>query len=388
MEHPRFYSDLMTSPSVTSLITISTVSCLVVVTINGGSDGGPDRVYDDVDPRIASFLVFNGGGFGADGFYFDYRVKVGDEVVSEFDSIEYRFDGTKSTDQRCDAAAMTVTAGLKEDGNLIRLFSEPSPCLWNDCKSMMVRVPTGTTVMELLALFPCLHRRLTSSTQVSNGACHMNADGTGTGSNKKYYVVYKREDDANVDYEWCRNQCTGIEYRDTWDTTQCEIWISSVEGFEYKDRHFCLVKVNDKCADDSECQGEKVCHNGSCVEVSYLKNLGVCRKNSDGTGKGSNGNEYDLHNSQDVENQWCMDKCSKNKDCTGIEHRWHTKIKSVLDAPGSNCDKKVYSSTPAEKPVYVSYKEEDGVCRSNADGTGQGSKGNEYDLYLGLDYQS
>jgi hypothetical protein len=38
-----------------------------------------------------------------DGFYFDYRVKDGDGVVSEFDSIEYRFDGTKSTDQRCDA---------------------------------------------------------------------------------------------------------------------------------------------------------------------------------------------------------------------------------------------------------------------------------------------
>jgi hypothetical protein len=157
--------------------------------------------------------------------------------------------------------------------------------------------------------------------------------------------------------------------------------------------------VNDKCANDSEYQGEKVCHNGSCVEVSYLKNLGVCRKNSDGTGKGSNGNEYDLHKGQDIDFQWLMDKCSKDKDCTGIEHRWspetnqqceiwHTKIKSVLDAPGSSCDKKVYSSTSIEEPVYVSYKEEDGVCRSNADGTSQGSKGNEYDLYLGLDYQS
>jgi hypothetical protein len=31
--------------------------------------------------------------------------------------------------------------------------------------------------------------------------------------------------------------------------------------------------VNDKCADDSECQGEKLCHNGYCVEVSFLKNL-------------------------------------------------------------------------------------------------------------------
>lgn len=62
-----------------------------------------DRVYDDVDAPIASFLVFNVGGCGVDGFYFDYRVKDGDGVVSEFDSIEYRFDGTKSTDQRCDA---------------------------------------------------------------------------------------------------------------------------------------------------------------------------------------------------------------------------------------------------------------------------------------------
>jgi hypothetical protein len=153
----------------------------------------------------------------------------------------------------------------------------------------------------------------------------------------------------------------------------------------------------DKCANDSECQGEKICHNGSCVEVSYLNNLGrVCSKNSDGTGKGSNGNEYDIHKGQDVNYQWCMDKCSKDKDRTGIEHRWspetdqqceilHTKIKSLLDAPGSSCDKKVYSSTSVEEPVYVSYKEEDGVCRSIADGTGQGSKGNEYDLYLGLE---
>lgn len=62
-----------------------------------------DRVYDDVDAPIASFLVFNVGGCGIYGFCFDCRVKVGNGVVSEFDSIEYRFDGTKSTDQRCDA---------------------------------------------------------------------------------------------------------------------------------------------------------------------------------------------------------------------------------------------------------------------------------------------
>jgi hypothetical protein len=49
----------------------------------------------------AMFLVFNVGGWGQDGFYFDYRVKVGDGVVSEFDSIEYRFEGTKkNTDHR------------------------------------------------------------------------------------------------------------------------------------------------------------------------------------------------------------------------------------------------------------------------------------------------
>jgi hypothetical protein len=166
----------------------------------------------------------------------------------------------------------------------------------------------------------------------------------------------------------------------------------------------------DKCANDSECQGEKICHNGSCVEVSYLNNLGrVCSKNSDGTGKGSNGNEYDIHKGQDVNYQWCMDKCSKDKDRTGIEHRWspetdqqceilHTKIKSLLDAPGSSCDKKVYSSTSVEEPVYVSlrtvgtvslsasppdvlYQVSNGACRMNPDGTGTGSNNKDYVVY-------
>jgi hypothetical protein len=66
-----------------------------------------------------------------------------------------------------------INAAMRHDGGSWveggweshKTFSEPFPCLWNDCKSMMVRVPTGTTVMELLALFPCLHRRLTSSTK-------------------------------------------------------------------------------------------------------------------------------------------------------------------------------------------------------------------------------
>jgi hypothetical protein len=122
-----------------------------------------DRVYDDVDAPIASFLVFNVGGCGIYGF-----VSIAESKLVTESCQSLTVSNIVSTEQ-----SPLINAAMRHDGSSWveggweshKTFSEPSPCLWNDCKSTMVRVPTGTTVMELLALFPCLHRRLTSTTK-------------------------------------------------------------------------------------------------------------------------------------------------------------------------------------------------------------------------------
>lgn len=140
------------------------------------------------------------------------------------------------------------------------------------------------------------------------GVCRMNSDGTGGGKNGVEYDLYKREDDSNVDYHWCkdkcnsRSSCTGFEYRDSGDTSQCEVWKKPIGGFEKKSGHDCMVR------------GDRA--------HSYYCEYGACRKYTDGTGQGNSGDEYELVKGGDLTYSKCKIMCSEDKDCKGFEYRW------------------------------------------------------------------
>lgn len=90
------------------------------------------------------------------------------------------------------------------------------------------------------------------------------------------------------------SDCTGIEYRES----GCEIWRERIGGFEAKDDHVCLIKA----------------------DHYYGYYFGGCRKNSDQTGKGNNGDEYDLYMYKSF--SWCTEHCSEDENCKGFEHRY------------------------------------------------------------------
>lgn len=300
--------------------------------------------YDVLD--ASTYLVFNVGGWGDDEYHhsFDYQVKVGDGLVDHFDSIEYRFDGTEPTDSRL---AMRWNGGDWIEGgwsaddysgigdfnpDFFHRFPVSGETLRiNDSdRSDWDHMHGSLGTVSLYATPPLLLYK------VDRGVCRKNANGTGMGSNGKEYDVYKYENNPDVNYVWCKakcdaqGSCTGFEFKDEWPK-QCEIWKEHIGGHEEKEDHFCLVKMDRAHFYDTE--------------------SGVCRKRSDGTGMGNNGDEYDLYRYKNRE--WCMDKCSNDTNCTGIEHRywpddnqqcevWHTEIRSVLYKPYSTCEKKVY----------------------------------------------
>jgi len=178
-------------------------------------------------------------------------------------------------------------------------------------------------------------RSLVSYTEYQ-GACRKNSDGSGKGSDGKDYDLYKRENNPDVDFHWCKDKCndkskcTGFEFRDTGDTSHCEVWTSPINGYEKKNAHECHVKED----------------GGGCDHY-FQWNDGVCRKHSDGSGTGNNGDEYDLYKDKDY--VWCHDKCSDDPNCTGFEYIfgpgdkeqceiWHVEIKSVKSKPDAYCD--------------------------------------------------
>jgi hypothetical protein len=157
------------------------------------------------------------------------------------------------------------------------------------------------------------------------GVCRKNSDGTGGGSNGVEYDLYKKQDNSDLDYHWCKDKCnnqsscTGFEYRSSGDTSQCEVWKKPILGFVKKNGHDCMVK------------GDR--------EHTYNCEYGSCRKYSDGTGQGNSGDEYDLIKGNIQYNE-CMQRCSEDAACTGVEYRWgddnvqqcelwHVEIKSV-----------------------------------------------------------
>lgn len=109
------------------------------------------------------------------------------------------------------------------------------------------------------------------------------------------------------------------------------MWKKPIRGYEKKNEHVCHVKVE------------------KAHFYEYL-GWGACRKYSDGSGKGNNGDEYDLY--KDKSYRWCKDKCSEDEKCTGFEHRyeweneqceiWHVEIKSVEPKEYLDCYQKVY----------------------------------------------
>jgi hypothetical protein len=310
--------------------------------------GGDSKWWVGVDidlPNGPTYLVLNVGGWsGPAGLAFDYKVKVDDGVLAEFDSIEYRFNGNEvDTGKRL--AIRYNDGGWIEGGWSTDDFSDPN--VFRAFPTSMINLKindgwrsdwddwTGSVGTVSLSASPP-----SAYFNVYEGVCRVNADGTGNGSNRVQYDLFKRVDNPNVDYEWCKNECisksecTGFEYRDSWDTSQCEVWHKPILGFEEKPDHFCLVKLD--------------------RNHSYNENLGVCRNQAGGQGK--NGNEYNLYkrvNIPAVDYQWCIDKCSEDRTCTGIEHRWspeadqqceiwHAVIGSVVNMPNSNCNMKVY----------------------------------------------
>ena len=168
------------------------------------------------------------------------------------------------------------------------------------------------------------------------GVCRKNSDGTGSGSVGKEYSVYKRADNPDVNFEWCKemcdgkSDCTGIEYRDSGVDSQCEVWTKDIKGYKSQNGHICLVRV-------------ERCH-------YYEWNWGSCRKYSDGSGTGNNGDEYDLYKGKSY--SWCEETCSENAECKGFEYSWSpeniqceiwtTEIKGVKPKNDLECNKKVY----------------------------------------------
>lgn len=336
---------------------------------------------DGLPASEPTFLIFNVGGWGARdrlNFDYDYKVKVSDERVSDFESIEYRFDGVDDTAERLairwNGGDWMVGGWTSEDfhpetnfdPDIFRSFPTSAENLQiNDMARSDWDYMTGTMgPVSLYASRPTLYYN------DYEGVCRMNADGTGTGSNGQEYDVYKQEDDPNVDYAWCKNKCTttssctGFEYRDmSWNNQQCEIWYKPILGFEKKEYHHCLVKL-----DRNHCYDER---------------SGVCRANaSDDSDKGHDGVEYDLYKLKNY--LWCKTKCSEDEKCTGIEHRsepedkqqceiWHAEIRSIIHTPDSKCDMKVYRDH--------CYVQNLGVCRADRDGADKGNNGDEYDLY-------
>jgi hypothetical protein len=157
------------------------------------------------------------------------------------------------------------------------------------------------------------------------GVCRMNSDGTGGGSNGVEYDLYKKQDNPDLDYLWCKDKCnnqsscTGFEYRSSGDTSQCEVWKKPILGFVKKSGHDCMVK------------GDR--------EHTYNCEYGGCRMYSDGTGQGNSGDEYDLIKGN-IQYNDCMQMCSEDAACRGVEYRWgdnnvqqcelwHVEIKSV-----------------------------------------------------------
>jgi hypothetical protein len=292
----------------------------------------------DIDgPDGPTNLVFNVGGFG--GPDYDYKVKVSDNVVSEFAKIEYRFDGSKPADSRL---AIRYDDSDWIEGGWTSNADQTFPA------DFFLALPTSDEDLQIndgsradwdamngsLGTVSLYSSRPLHQYKAYKGVCRENADGTGTGSNGYEYDVFKREDNSDVDYKWCKdrcdasNDCTGFEYRDSSSTSQCELWKAFIGGFEQKNSHTCLVKV----------------------DKYYESEPGVCRKHSDETGKGSNGNEYDLY--KFVTYEWCKQKCYEDDDCTGIEYRywpedntqcevWHYDYQGVEYKPYSVCDKKV-----------------------------------------------
>jgi hypothetical protein len=158
------------------------------------------------------------------------------------------------------------------------------------------------------------------------GVCRKNSNGTGGGSNGVEYDVFKREDNSAVDYYWCKDKCnnqsscTGFEYRDSGDTSQCEVWKMTIGGYQKKAGHECMVRGDRK-------------HTWDCE-------YGACRKYSDGSGKGNDGDEYNLIKGGNLDYSSCKRMCSEDMDCKGFEYRWgddntkqcelwHTAINSV-----------------------------------------------------------
>lgn len=139
------------------------------------------------------------------------------------------------------------------------------------------------------------------------GVCRKNSNGTGGGKDGVDYDKYMRKDDPSVDYGWCKDKCnnksscTGFEYSDLGADTQCEIWKKPIRGYEKKSKHNCMVKADRKHRYD----------------VEYGA---ACRKYKDGTGKGNDGDEYDLY--KDKSYSWCKSKCSDDSACVGFEYRW------------------------------------------------------------------
>lgn len=108
------------------------------------------------------------------------------------------------------------------------------------------------------------------------GACRKRSNGTGGGKNGKEYDLYKREDNEDIDYRWCKDKCedeeescTGFEYRDSGKTSQCKVWKKPIRGYEKKSDHVCGVRIDHP-------------HFYDCDD-------GGCRKNRDGTDKGKRG---------------------------------------------------------------------------------------------------
>lgn len=203
------------------------------------------------------------------------------------------------------------------------------------------------------------------------GACRKDSEGTDKGSNGDDYNLYKRKDNRDVDLTWCKgkcdgNECTGIEYRDTGDDSQCEVWYNPIRGFEGKGDHLCLVKT-------------------------YRRYGGACRKDYEGD-SGKSGEDYELYKTEGnpkVDYRWCKDKCDDDSSCFGIEYRdveensqcevWHKPIQTFEEKDNHNCLVKV-----ARAHYYSCHYS--GGCRINEDQTGKGSNGAEYDLYKDKTY--
>lgn len=135
----------------------------------------------------------------------------------------------------------------------------------------------------------------------------------------------------------------------------------------------------------------------------YVKHVGACRKNSNGTGAGSHRNEfwrYEWKHNPDVSYEWCKRKCSqKGKDCAGFEWRdagsnshceiWSYKMKG-WDARKADhyCYIKEYENGGGGGFDYDKdkYKHYDGGCRKRTHPR-SGIDGTDYDKFKGWSFE-